>query len=88
MTNRIDQFFEDGKKPTDVDMQKLQALMVRMAEIGDELYDMMDPGLTVTLKLPANDTAIIQLNKKPHMRRLLITRPKLHLEIDVPKGGV
>lgn len=78
----------NGKKESiKYDQEKLQKLMVRLAEIGDELYDILDPGLTVELNLPTKETILLP-NKRPELRQLLITRPYGHLKITVPKGEV
>jgi len=86
--NRIERYLnEQGKKVSPQDLQRLQTLMERMAVIADELYDMMDPGLTVELNLPPKEK-IIQLNQKSRMRKVLITRPNMHLQVNVPKGSL
>ena len=65
---------DEGKRQEEV--KRRIALITDHAEA---LYDLLDPGMTVEIKIRAN--VIVAPNKPPQMKKLLITRPAVWLGI-------
>lgn len=58
----------------------LKAAIKRVSRLSMELHDLMESGMTIDVVFP-NDEKIIVPGKLPNVRRLVVTRPALHLQL-------
>lgn len=58
----------------------LKAAIERIGHLGMEIHDLMESGMTIDFVFPS-DNKIIVPGKLPNIRRLVVTKPALHLEL-------
>ncbi|MEI8350080.1 MAG: hypothetical protein WCI77_07990 [Candidatus Omnitrophota bacterium] len=78
---------DNEKNDTDKDnkeqQQQMQQMFNEITSYAIRLYDLMQHGMTIELTFP-DPNGIVIPNQPPKLRRLLITKPKLHVSIQVP----
>lgn len=60
--------------------EELQQAIKEIGKCAVKLYDLMDPGTTIDVKLPDSGT-IMTPHQTPKARRLIITKPNVHLAL-------
>lgn len=86
MVNRMKEYEGNDRQEASTNQrQQIQVLLERIAQVGDELFGLMAPGLSVVVDLPKKNK-IISLKEAPGLRRLIITRPSISVQYEVPKG--
>lgn len=58
----------------------LKAAIQRVSRLSMELHDLMESGMTIDVVFP-NDEKIIVPGKLPKIRRLVVTKPAIHLQL-------
>lgn len=60
--------------------KNLEVAIRRVSVLAMELYRVMENGMTIDFTFPEEE-AIVVPGKLPKVRRLIITKPMLHLEL-------
>lgn len=67
--------------------EQMQQLVNTISTHALSLYDLMEPGMTIEVTFPEPEAILIP-NRPPKLRRLLITKPVMHIDIKLaPSAG-
>lgn len=58
--------------------RELKAAIERIGELAMELYDLIENGMTIDFTFP-DDGIIVVPGKLPTIKRLIVTKPALHI---------
>jgi len=64
----------------DNNKEEMRNILTEMTQCAIRLYDLMQQGMTIDFTFPDTSGLLIP-NQPPKLKRLIITRPKLHLNI-------
>lgn len=66
--------------------KELKAAIERVSGLATELYDLMESGMTIDFTMPKSE-AIVVPGKLPKFKRLIVTKPRLHLALEASKSA-
>lgn len=68
-----------------VNNNDLKAAIERVSGLATELYDLMESGMTIDFTFQKEEVIVVP-GKLPKLNRLIVTKPRLHLALEAPKG--